>query len=218
MVDFTACEEESRKASDKYRSASFAKPDAAVVKRRWRIFLAVEVVLVICFVALSMFPGKSGFTPILGGLLGPLLAFSLPVAFLYLIGKPPVMTLDPDCTSAETRAMTKDVRRRAPLSDDEFYSQFYEASAIQKDTIARIRLRLRKNIDRIAERLVPTDYLPLIWEWLDFADLFYVLDREFGVNLGDEGTFNGTLDSLIRLVDERIQNEANTVDRRAAEK
>lgn len=202
MVDFPACEEQYRKACDKYR---MAKPDAAVVKRRWRIFLVVEAVLLTCFVSLFMFAKKSELTPVFAAILGPLLAFSLPVAVLYLVGRPPVMSLDPDGSSPAARAMEKEVGGRLPLSDDEFYTRFYEGSGISKDTIVRIKHCLRKNIDPIAVRLVPTDYLPLLWDWLDFADLFYVLEREFGATLPRDGTFNGTLDSLIRLVQSQIE-------------
>ncbi len=196
MIDLTACEEEYRKACDKYRIAT---PDAAVVKRRWRIFLVVEAVLLTCFMSLFVFARKSELTPVFASILGPLLAFSLPVAILYLIGKPPVMTLDPD-SSPEARAMQRDVGRRVPLSDDEFYTRFYGGSGIARDTIARIRHRLQQGIDPVATQLVPTDYLPLLWGWLDFADLFSVLEREFSATLPNDGTFNGTLDSLIRVV------------------
>ena len=202
MVDFSACEEEFRKACDKYHYR-FAEPDAAVVKRRWRIFLAVEVVLLTCFVALFLFGKRSEFTFISAGILGPLVGFSLPIAVLYLLGRPPVMTLDL-VDSAGSRAMTRDVRGRAPLSDDEFCSRFFDGSGIANDTITRIRHPLRKNIDPISDRLLPADYLPLLWEWLDFADLFYVLGHEFGVTLPQDGSFNGTLDSLIRLVQSEI--------------
>ncbi len=201
MVDFTVCEEEYRKACDKYRSA---KPDAAVVKRRWRIFLVVEVALLTCFVYLFVFAKKSELTPVFAAILGPLLAFSLPVAVLYLIGTPPVMTLDPD-SSPEARAMESDAGHRVPLSDDEFYTRFYDGSGVARDTIVRIRDRLRKRIDPVSDRLVPTDYLPLLWGWLDFGDLFYVLERDFGATLPNDATFNGTLDSLIRLVQSAIE-------------
>jgi hypothetical protein len=202
MVDFTPCEEEYRKACGKYR---VAKPDVAIVKRRWRIFLAVEAVLLTCFVSLFMFAKKSELTPVFASILGPLLAFSLPVAVLYLVGRPPVMSLDPDGSSPETRAMESDVGSRVPLSDDDFYTRFYNGSGIARDTIARIRHRLRKNIDPASERLVPTDYLPLLWDGLDFADLFYAIEREFGATLPRDATFNGTLDGLIRVVQSQIE-------------
>jgi hypothetical protein len=98
--------------------------------------------------------------------------------------------------------MAKDVTLRVKLSDEDFYARFYTESAISKETILRFRRVLHRRIDPDIDRLVPTDYIPLLWAWLDFADLFYILGREFGVTLGDEGTFNGTLDSLIRLVDD----------------
>lgn len=200
MVDFTGCEEEYRKACDKY---GIAELDPAVVKRRWRIFLVVEVVLVACLVALFQFGKGSEFTSILTAVLGPLAIFSLPVAVLYLLGKPPVMTLEVD-DSPGARAMARDLRGRTPLSDDEFFSRFFDGCGISKDTITRIRHVLRKDIDSVADRLVPTDFLPLIWEWLDFGDMFYALGREFGVTLM-RGSFNGTLDSLIRLVQSEIE-------------
>jgi hypothetical protein len=199
MVDLTACEDEYRKACEKYRSASFAKPDAAVVTRRWRLFLVVEAFLLACMVFLFLFARKSELTSIIAAVIGTWLSFSLPVAVLYLIGKPPVMSLNPDCPSAETRAMARDVRDRVPLNDDEFYARFYSESPVQRDTIVRVRDCLRKQIDPIADRLVPSDYLPLLWDGLDFADILDLLAREFRAVSDFTGSFNGTLDSLIDL-------------------
>lgn len=212
MIDFTACEDEYRKACEKYRSASFnPKPDAKVSKHRWRTFLVVELILLVCWVSLFAFRRQFpramfDLVPLAFCVIGTWLAFTLPIAFLYLIGRAPVMTLNLDSDSPESRAMARDVHRRVALSDDDFYFHFYEASTVPKLPMAKIRSVLRKRIDPDAIRLVPTDYLPLIWEWLDFSDLFVVLEREFGGTV-DFGTFNGTLDSLIRLVTMSAQTQ-----------
>jgi len=62
---------------------------------------------------------------------------------------------------------------------------------------------------------MPTDYLPMLWDDLDFSDLFHILGQEFEIRL-DRGTFSGTLDSLIRLVDESMQSTAKQVDETSA--
>jgi hypothetical protein len=206
MVNLTACEDEYRKACEKYRSAALAKTDAAVIRRRWRVFLIVEAVLLACLVSVFIFGDKSGLAPFGAGALGPLVVFSLPVAVLYLLGNPPVMSLDLDCSSAETRAMTRDVRNRATLNDGEFYARFYAESPIQRETIDRVRGCLRKRIDPTADRLLPSDYLPLLWDGLDFADLLDMLAREFSAVSDFRGSFNGTLDSLIRLFHGVLEN------------
>src|SRR5262245_33498220 len=61
MVDLTGCKEEYRKACDKYR---VTKPDAGVVKRRWRIFLSIEAVLLACAVLLFDLPRWRRFTQV----------------------------------------------------------------------------------------------------------------------------------------------------------
>lgn len=109
--------------------------------------------------------------------------------------------------SAGKRAMRKAVRRQTQMSDDEFYSRFYGDSRIRRDTVVRVRRLLHERIDPIAERLMPTDYLPMLWDDLDFTHLFFILGQEFGIKL-HHASFSGTLDSLIRLVDELIQTAA----------
>lgn len=199
-------EDEYRKACEKYGGTPpDPERDAAISRRRWRIFLAIEAMLVVVAVVLFKFGGKSEVRALAFSILGSWLCFSLPVAFLYLIGKPPVMSLE-IFDSPLARAMTRDVLRRVPLSVDDFYIQFYDSSGISKDTVARIRQRLL-NIDKASDRLVPGDYLPVYWEYLDFGDVFYVLGQEFAVTFGnsDYDAFTGTLDSLIRLVHDKIQ-------------
>jgi hypothetical protein len=52
------------------------------------------------------------------------LVVDLPVCFLILIGKPPIMTLSPLIPSAEERANRKRLKQRQLLDDDAFYEQF----------------------------------------------------------------------------------------------
>lgn len=209
MIDLGSCENEYRKACEKYGSTSpKPTPDAATVKRRWRAFVIIELLLVICFAALLLFGRGLSLGPALIVVLAFWLIVTLPIAFSYVIGKPMVLRLDLDGDSDECRAMSKEISRRNRISEDEFYQRFYDGSGIERETIGRIRKLLRRRIDSRADRLVPTDYLPLFWEWLDFADVFTILGREFEINLGHEGSFNGTLDGLIRLVDDGIRMNA----------
>ncbi len=112
----------------------------------------------------------------------------------------------------------RDVRGRSVLNDFDFYSRFYAASSIPEDTVAQIRHCLREEIDPNADRLVPSDYLPLFWPWLDFADLFDALSREFNAVPDFAGSFNGTLDSLIRLFGLVAKHDALTENDAAAAK
>src|SRR5262249_25686582 len=73
-------------------------------------------------------------------ILAMVLVVDLPVCFLILIGRPPVMTLSPLIPSAEERARWREMRARPWLDDEEFWTLFYADSEIPKE----IPLRLRK--------------------------------------------------------------------------
>lgn len=93
MIDFTACDEQYHEACRKYGLTPFDQDlHAPTVRRRWRVFLAVEGLLLTCWVVVFLFSRKLDLGPTLTALVGTWLAFTLPLAFLYVIGKPPLWT------------------------------------------------------------------------------------------------------------------------------
>jgi hypothetical protein len=182
-------------------------PDDNTVRRRWRIFLAVEGVLLLLALGMTWAVFAFRLAPwvvVLIGLLGVWLGYTLPVAFLYLIGHPPVITLAPLLPSAESRAFRRELRGRPVLSDGEFYARFCEGSGIPGDIPARLR-RVFVEIDPLSERAVPNDRLWLLDDELDFADVLDRVGQEFGVRFtrADYPTVDGTLGNLVQLVHAR---------------
>jgi hypothetical protein len=94
---------------------------------------------------------------------------------------------------------------RGPINN-EFYARFYQGSDIPRDIPVRVRDRLLE-LDGLADRLVPTDCLPLLVEELDYADVLRWVGREFEVRFtrADYPAVDGTLDNLIRLVHVRLE-------------
>jgi hypothetical protein len=60
------------------------------------------------------------------------------------------------------------------------------------------------------ERALPSDRPYLLDDELDFADVLYLIEREFEINFtrADHQRIDGTLDQLIRLVHMRLSLEA----------
>ena len=184
-----------------------SQPIGPASRRRWRLFLAVEGVLLLTAIVGLWTAGTLGIPATwLLGILWTWLAFTLPIGVLYLIGHLPVMTLSPLLPSAESRAFRQELKCRPAWTDEEFYDRFYAGSGIPRDIPARIR-RCLMEFDRLAERVVPTDRLPLlpIIEELDYADVLESVGEELGVALAeaDYPAVDGTLDNLIRLVHAR---------------
>src|SRR5689334_9121299 len=93
--------------------------DEATERRPWRLFLAVEGILLLAFVAglwrLLTSPVLITWAAWALGGLGAWLFFTLPICLLYLIGRPPVMSLSPLVPSPESRAFRKLLRERPAL-------------------------------------------------------------------------------------------------------
>jgi hypothetical protein len=182
-------------------------PDDNTVRRRWRIFLAVEGVLLLLAVgvtwAISACP-LALWVAVPISLLWVWLVYTLPVAALYLVGRPPVMTLAPLLPSAESRAFRRELRGRPVFSDDEFYARFYAGSGIPRDVPARLR-RVLVEFLPLSERAVPNDRLWLLDDELDFADVLHRVGQEFGLRFtrADYPEVDGTLANLVQLVHAR---------------
>jgi hypothetical protein len=183
--------------------------DARTSRRRWRLFLAVEgALLLVAFAstwaAFVVRPGGWVVWPL--SVLWTWLVYTLPIAALYLLGRPPVMTLAPLIPSAQSRAFRRELKGRQALSADEFYARFYEGSGVPRDVAVGVRRSLG-GFEWLADRrLAPSDYLPWLDDDLDLADVLYRLGREFGVRFtgADYPAVDGTLDNLVRLVHARL--------------
>ena len=70
-----------------------------------------------------------------------------------------------------------------------------------KDIPARLRKSLLKH-DKLFDRVYPAEFLPLVDDDLDFGDIVFVIEREFGFRFPkkDIKLIDGTLDNLILLV------------------
>src|SRR5438128_201516 len=113
-------------------------PDTAGQKRRYRVFLAVEAVLLAAAVA-----GCAGaFSHSVGAWVAWPLTFlwmwhivAIPVAILYLIGRPVVMSLSPLIPSLESRAFQRELQDRPVLTDADFHARYYAGSGIPEDIV-----------------------------------------------------------------------------------
>ncbi len=115
------------------------------------------------------------------------------------------MSLSPLIPSAESRAFCRQLAERPVLSDDEFYARFYEGSGIPREIPSRLRRSLLP-IHPLLERVIPSDYLCLLDDELDFAGVLYFVEREFSIHFtkADFEDIDGTLDNLVHLVHVRI--------------
>jgi hypothetical protein len=175
-------------------------------RRKWRVFLVVEAALVVAaYVSLRLvidwhIRGAIWTSTVLS----TWLVITLPVDFLYLLGRPPVMSLAP-FDSPECRAFRRELRARQVLEDDEFFERFYLRSGISPDVVARVRSCVVE-WDPLARRAVPGDNLALLNGDLDIADVLHWIGREFAIGFtrADYPALDGTLDNLIRLVHDRL--------------
>jgi hypothetical protein len=96
-------------------------PEDVTRARRYRMFMAAEsVLLVSTILACGGMLHWRVHAPWIAWFLSALWVWhimAIPICFLYLIGKPIVMTLVPLVDSAESRAFRKELRQRAVLSD-----------------------------------------------------------------------------------------------------
>jgi hypothetical protein len=183
--------------------------DAPVVRRRWRLFLVVESVLLAVLVvgvwSTLRWPVYPQVQALLIGVLGSWLCFSLPVAVLYLLGRPPEMTLTPFWPSPQEQAYRQEVGGRPVLTDEEFYTRFYEGSGIPREIPTGIR-RCLANMGLFIDRAYPDDMIGYAFDDLDYADVLKRVGREFGIRFTKQEypLFTGTLENLIEQVHRRL--------------
>jgi hypothetical protein len=141
-------------------------------------------------------------------ILGMVLVVDLPICFLILIGKPPIMTLSPLIPSAEERANWKRFTQRELLDDEAFFQRFYAGTGISKEIPLRLRRLYTKEL--LIDRVWPEDKtVEFDWE-LDFGDVLDRVEREFGVRFTKDEVeqIDGSFDSIVRLVAKKLEQTA----------
>jgi hypothetical protein len=149
-----------------------------------------------------------------------ILLFDVPACLLIVIGwlwrgEPPeiVMSLSPLFPSRAEREFRRSLAERPQLNGDAFYEAFYAKSEIPRQIPIRMRGMLEDAIGFIFGGLRPDDDLVVATEELDWADIFYRMEREFSVSIPKEAwsEFDRTFDSLVKTVASRMmQNRPPT--------
>jgi hypothetical protein len=194
-------------------SSADQPPTDPVLRRRWRVFLTIEFALLCGWVLGAWSTVNSPVFPkvqaVFLSVVGAWLFFSLPVAVLYLLGRPPVMSLSPLWPSSQMLAYWREVGARPVLTDEEFYTRFYQGSEIPYDIAAKVRHSLA-DLELLIERAYPTDVIAYADDELDFADVIFRVGRQFGVRFTKEDypRFTGTLGNLIDQITERLRKES----------
>lgn len=133
-----------------------------------------------------------------------------PICLLYVM-RPLVLNWLPLIPTAETREFRRELRTRPVLDDETFYRRFYEDSEISKDVLIRLRRRVSQ-VDTLVDRIIPSDRMDLLDDELDFGDVVWLAEKEFGVHFDESAykQFDGTFDNLIRLVQTKIGSDCRT--------
>jgi hypothetical protein len=140
----------------------------------------------------------------------------LPACLLVIVewwrrGEPPeiVMSLSPLFPSPAEREFRRSLAERTQLNDDAFYDAFYAKSEMPRQIPIRIREMLQDAIGIDFGGLRPDDDLVVASDELDWADIFYRVQREFSVSIPKEAwsEFDGTFDSLVKMVAGRMMKK-----------
>lgn len=185
--------------------------DKDAQKHRYRVFLIVECVLLVVAGV-----GSAGlFSHLIGRwAVGPISVLwmwhivAIPICLMYLIGRPIIMTLSPLIMSAESREFRRRLKERRALSDDEFYARYYEGSGIPRDIPGRLR-RVLLVVDPLLERVIPSDFLYLVDDEMDYVEVLYIVEREFGIHFAavDYKDIDGSFDNLVHQIHMRLNPE-----------
>jgi acyl carrier protein len=102
---------------------------------------------------------------------------------------------------------------RPQLDDRTFCNSWYEGSGIPEDIPIRVRKVYAEQLGRYWRGVRPADKACLAYPDLDFAELLYEIEDEFGIHipLEDMKALDETFDSVVRYVASRRQ-EGTDVD------
>ena len=102
------------------------------------------------------------------------------------------------------------IANRDIISDDVFYREYYSHSNVTLDTCVRIRRVLCEQL-RMCNSL-PHDNVASIFEDVDIGEVCFEIAEEFNVKFSEKQiqTTNGTVDSLIRMTQKRIDLASNS--------
>ena len=173
----------------------------STVQRRYRLFIMFECAFLAYTIHAVFF---NSYNPIIG-----LLAFwhliAVPICVMYLVGNPIVLSLEPFILSRESRALRRRIRRRPVRSDDEFYNRYYAGTDVPREIPVRLRRWIRNHY-ALGDRIVPTDRLQSIADDVDFFDVFFCIEREFGIRLTKDvhHLFDGTFESLVGMIQSKL--------------
>jgi hypothetical protein len=139
------------------------------------------------------------------GILGALLIFDLTVCAYVLIkwqlaGVPPDLWCELLMITPEEREVHRNFRARPKLDDDAFYQTFYAESDVPKHSAVKLRALLEDETGYDLAGLHPSDNLVYLDSELDFADVFFRIERDFKIKLdwGELQRIELTFDSLLR--------------------
>jgi hypothetical protein len=181
-------------------------------RKQWRLFLALDGGLLAAFLygvlghwMLGHHPTTLGAT--FFGVVGAWLVFTLPICVLYLVGKPPVMTLAPLLDSAESRAFRKKLKTRQETEDDEFFNRFHAGTGISRDVPVRLRRLCATQIHPLLSRVHPSDVMQAVHDEIDLGDFLREVEVEFGVTWSreDMAALDGSFDSVVRWLQQKAR-------------
>jgi hypothetical protein len=182
-----------------------ANAPSDVVAGRYRTFLAVEIALMVLFpgfVYWSLVSHQSVVVIVIFTAVAMWLVVTLPIAILYLVGKPIVFSLVPLFDSAEARAYRRELKQRPLPDDDAFCEQFYADRPLEQEIAFRLRRLCTRFTDPLLDKVQPHDLFYLANEELDLADFIFRVEKEFGLAFAPEDIepLVGTFDWLVGAV------------------
>jgi hypothetical protein len=101
----------------------------------------------------------------------------------------------------------QDLKQRHHFSQSEFFDEFCQGSAIERQVIIRLLLLFADQFDIDPTLIRPTDNFFRIYGDLDAVEFFEALRREFGVSFSNRELedIEGSFDSIVRAVNSRLK-------------
>lgn len=108
------------------------------------------------------------------------------------------------------RRFYRELKLREPLSDCEFFRQFYADTDVPADLVRRLRPIYCKLFYIDPAKVRPLDRPPLLDD-LDTSDLVHEIEAEFGLAIPHEHSepLDGSFDSIVRYLAQRHAKEGH---------